>query len=1080
MVEDLNHFRSGIGLHDLSLGELMGYEVVSVPFGAGLDTKTDPKMVDPPRPVLLQDAIFTNPKRILKRNGYDLMTNALIGGGTWSSPTLVKSYRNELVLAALDSASIPRLLSYSETEGAWNNQGNYASVAVSKTIVNTDTFAGSQTSANPLNPSGTANTSAVVIGNIALYVFDQIPKAPSNYGVVTTDGATYISVVDLSTGVHLADSVQITNSLGFSKAAILGSSTFAVFYVKDASGPSVCVRIITVSSSGVSIGSETVLSLIDSHGSWPNTTQFPVCYDYSTTAGGCLLAFAFAGSVKIFQLDTTGAAVFSVNITTTSQVNPITTCLGSDGNVWIYWISNGSTLDYAIYTPTLSAVLTKTAISGSMPSNIMQLSAQPVPSHTATQQTVYISSYEYPSGAASQAINPRISSATVNSSGTTTASIAVYLYGFDIYGKTFAINSRYYLPIVSLSFGAGATAFILDTALTLPVSKFLLTEAEGLYQAGFTSGGSFTDPFLDGVRYPSFIVQPMLLSSTQVFLGAGFVTGSNPIVPTLSSNMDAVPTETQNAVYLGSCHLIFDFNHPDAYQSVVQQDTLVLNGGIISMYDGSRVSELGFNLDPDNVSVIPTASGGSYATGTLIYFVTYEWIDANGNLYESAPSPGVEVKFSSGTTNGVTVLFQIYSLTQKTNVTAKVWRSDSAQGGNIAYLVAVATNTVVSGHNYAAITDDLSSANAALNQTLYTKAGAILANLSPVPSMILWTNNTRLWALDAENPETTLEYTKTASSGLGISFSTGLLEYLIDSRGGTVSGVSPMDEKTVVLKQKGLGFFIGDGATDGGTGPTLTPFQFIPSDCGCSNSKSVLLFSKGILFRASNNLGIFMLSRGLELGYFGEAVEAYNSQDIQSAKLVANRNQIRFLTSSGSSLLYDYVMGQWSVFTNHAGLSADTFNGAYIYVRSGNNAQDNNALFTENTSRSFLDNTTAYAPLMQLYWLIAKSRQGFNRVKRIMLLGDFQTANGGHGVQISAAYDFGTTFSTPIPYIFTGANGAFKYRERLPRQKCDAVQFLIQEIVTGASGEFIDFSDLGIEILAKTGLNKLPATRSVG
>src|SRR5208282_4405532 len=108
-----------------------------------------------------------------------------------------------------------------------------------------------------------------------------------------------------------------------------------------------------------------------------------------------------------------------------------------------------------------------------------------------------------------------------------------------------------------------------------------------------------------------------------------------------------------------------------------------------------------------------------------------------------------------------------------------------------------------------------------------------------------------------------------------------------------------------------------------------TPFQFIPSDTGCVNSKSVILFPDGILFKSLK--GIYILTRGLAIGYFAPEVEAYNSQDIQSAVLTGGRNQIRFLTSSGLSLLYDYVFKQWSVFTNHTGLSADIWQGSYVY-----------------------------------------------------------------------------------------------------------------------------------------------------
>jgi len=283
-----------------------------------------------------------------------------------------------------------------------------------------------------------------------------------------------------------------------------------------------------------------------------------------------------------------------------------------------------------------------------------------------------------------------------------------------------------------------------------------------------------------------------------------------------------------------------------------------------------------------------------------------------------------------------------------------------------------------------------------------------------------------------------------------------------------------MDEKTVVFKENGLFYFYGDGANDAGSGSTISNILFVPSEVGCENSKSVILWNGGILFKSPK--GIYSLSRGLQCSYFGMDVEAYNSQDVRSAELMPTLTQIRFLTSSGSSLLYDDVMGCWSVFTNHQGLSATVWNGSYVYVR------PSGEVYIEDDS-SYLDSASSYPLLVQLQFIKAQSIQGFQRLKRVAMLGDYENGSSqGHGVQISAAYDFGTAFSQPVAYYFgqSSTSGTFQYRERLARQKCDAVQLLIQEIVTGAAGEYVDFTDLGLEIVAKKGLNKLPQYRSVG
>ena len=85
-----------------------------------------------------------------------------------------------------------------------------------------------------------------------------------------------------------------------------------------------------------------------------------------------------------------------------------------------------------------------------------------------------------------------------------------------------------------------------------------------------------------------------------------------------------------------------------------------------------------------------------------------------------------------------------------------------------------------------------------------------------------------------------------------------------------------------------------DGANDAGSGSSITNFQFVPSDVGCSNSKSVLLFPGGIIFKSPK--GLYLINRGVQVQYFGSDVEAYNSQNVLSAVIVGSKNQIRLLT----------------------------------------------------------------------------------------------------------------------------------------------------------------------------------------
>lgn len=1050
----------------------MSYTTVSIPFGSGADTKTDPKMVAPPKLTLLQDCIFTNPKRLTKRNGYASLTNSIVGGGTWSSPTMTKSYNGELLLAATSSLGTgQRLFSYSEDLDGWVDKGRYISIATSKQIVNAGNTASSTAAASALT-LGPVNTSSVTLGNITVVAYD--------IGYATS-GATYITVIDQDTGTHLVDMLPVTGSIGWSRIVSFEANTFSIFYIE--SGGTLASREVSITEGG-----GVTLALAKTYGTCSTGDSiYPYNYDViPNSAGGGILVMAQEASsrINIFSLSSSGTGTSEATISTTGHILPLSCNQDSSGNIWIYWLQNTDALQYAIYSSSFSSVLASTNIdtAGGL-SSIVQLCGL---STSSTTQTLYLSFRVQDGGWIGQYYQG-ISQVSVNSSGTA-GSITVAISGIEIYSKPIIVNSRIYLACATLS-ANDSTGFLMDMGdATNPVpavaAKFLQGSCDGIFgnpQGVSDGGGETTDAEALSLRYPGFLTNLYALSSNQYVLGCGYVVELivQPVAPASSTFL--YPAETTFQVYVGSSLIIFDFDNIDAYQGLVQQNTLALNGGIVYQYDSQLSAELGFNADPDGVTGSVTTTGGSLGPGDTAavygYYIVYQWVDGLGNLHQSAPSEAV-FAIISGTTNQVTISVNPCTLTQKQNVQVNLYRTIA--NGTIAYLIA----TTITNGPQAAIANQISFTDTGFNTAdseivlypqIYTEGDAILSNVAPPPSMILWQNQNRLWCVDSENPETTIEYCKTASPGTGISFSTGLgLDLIIDSHGGAIRGASRMDEKTVILKQSAVGYFYGDGNNDAGTGSNITPIQFIPSETGCSNSKSVLLYPGGVIFRASSNKGIYLLSRGLQVEYFGMDVEAYNSQDIQSAKFVPTRNQIRFLTSSGDSILYDYVMNQWGVFTNHEGYSADYFQGAYVYVRT------DGSVYQEDFTGQYLDGSTSYAPLIQLYWLKAQTTQGFERVRRAMLLGDFQIANGGHGVQISAAYDFGTTFSTPVPYIFSGSNAAYQYRERFPRQKCDAIQLRIQEIVTGAAGEFIDFSDLGIEILPKQGLNKLPASQTVG
>jgi hypothetical protein len=1041
-------------------------QTISLPFSAGVDTKTDPKMLDAPKLVTLQDCVFNRPQSVSKRNGYDAMTKELVGGGTWSNPVMCKSYRDEQLIAATTSNG-QRLLSYSPDLNAWQDKGKYISVGVSREDI------AIQQVTESIFLVGLTNTSSIVSGNLSLFCFENAPSAFS-FGSASTQ--SYITILDNTTGVKIVDAFPVPNSTGYTKAALLGASTFAVFYISNTASNRLVFRIISISAGGgFSLGAEITIGTCAGTGTG-SSDQFLYAYDVANTATGAIVAMAAQPNIDLFTVTTSGVVSSATVITSTGTISPLIINMDSLGNAWIYWAnfaSSVSHLNYAVYSSALSIVLAASLVFAASLADTLAVQQLAALSTSVTAQTLYFSIYQH-SGAAIDILNTKIQYYPVTIGGPIVTSQNVLTYNADILGRPFTVGSRSYLPVVTLS-NSQSTGFLidlLDSPVPLAVAKFLQTDAGTIYTPGPTIGGTPNSAGLIAGRYPGFINYPQQITSTLWSFATERLISDTILTYTSATNLDAYPNSFIGVLVMGSTNIFFDFNDVDANQGLTQTDTLILNGGIVSMYDGAATCELGFNVGGDNVGLTPTTgSYGTLVTGSYVYYLTYEWIDGNGNLYQSSPSLPITAIFGSAVTTGIVTInapFPTLSSKVGSNCVAKLWRSTSDESGVLAYLIT--TVQYLPGISSGSFTY-VDNGSAGL-ESLYTQGGAILENIAPPPSLILWENNNRVWCVDSENPSTTIEYSKTESAGTGISFSTGQLEYLVDAKFGNITGASALDQETIILKAGSPAFFYGDGANDAGQGQTLTPLQFIPSDCGCVNSKSVVSYPGGLLYKTPK--GIYQVSRGFQISYFGVDVAGYNSQDIQSAFIVPNKTQIRFLTSSGFSLLYDYVFGHWSVFTNHTGLSADSFGGNYAYVRTDGN------VYIENQGITYLDNGVAINPILVLSWIKASTIQGFQRTRRVALLGDFAMANNGHGVQISAAYDFVPTFSAPVPYFFNGTNTVYQYRERLDRQKCDAFQLMIQEITTGASGENITFSDLALEIMAKTGISKLPGAQSVG
>lgn len=997
-------------------------QTIPISLDQGVDTKTDRKQVSG-KLLRLENAVFTSPKMISKRDGAQALPLSISGGGSLVSPKLVASYQSELVCA--DSG---RFYGYSPALSAWVDKGPYTSLEISRRGINKTDIA-----------NGDAET--LVIGNITFCAWSAV--------VNQTNGSyiySYLGAYDSTTGAEVISKILLVGngSRSLPRIVNLAGSNPVVVYIN---ATNLCLRTISVSGGAVTVGPEVVVTALSGGGVHT--------YDIVQTSTGAVLSYVSGGvGIVTKTLNSSGVVVLTETTADTNAAAPVIISYEpSNGNAWVYWgsISGGqNTLCYQILSSSLSSVLSATTIK----TNTFGTSHLLVTRQSATQQTIYYN--DSPGGTTNAIANTYYFQVTTT--GPVLAFASMFQPGILPCSRSFIVNSREYAFFVYL--GPDTTNVSPppnEPALnyTQP-TYFLIDLASGVPAARFASSLALNTQTLSGLYFPNITV-----SGSVVTFACGVVTEiTQPLAIGVSTNVVGLNAYT------------FNFASDNAYQATKAGNLLCLNGGAISAYDGQTCSELGFHLYPEVASLVaePNVGGaggfhGSVGAGTYQYIVVYEWVDANGDKHQSPVSNPVRITTAS--TGGVGVSVTVPFLTQKTGVAISVYRTTS--GGSIYYLVSdpLAPTIPQPGSDIITFTDTLADASLATRALLYI-TGEVLDNGVAQPSVALVSRGGRLLYIDSENRNTVM-YSKTYGQGTGLSLSGNLLVQ-VDTKYGDLTSLGEMDEKLILCTDTTPLYMIGDGALDTGVGATLSVPQKIMSDVGCSSHRSMIASPNGLLRKTKK--GIYLLDRALTDHYIGAEVEKYNSQNVTAATQLQTKSQIRFLTDYGLTLVYDYQMGQWSTFTNFQGYSADIYQGAYVYARTDGTIYQEAAGF-------YLDGLTAFKVLLETGGLNLGGVQGFQRVRRLGILGDF-TGAAGHGVRVSAAYDFSPTFQAPVNYAFSGSDGAFQYRERLPIQKCESLSLLIEEVTTGASNESMTLGNLSFEAAVKRGMNKLPATASVG
>lgn len=616
---------------------------------------------------------------------------------------------------------------------------------------------------------------------------------------------------------------------------------------------------------------------------------------------------------------------------------------------------------------------------------------------------------------------------------------SVFSRGTALIGKVFSVQDNLYIPALHSSV-LQPSYFILDSA-----GSVISTVSPSL--GGAIPVASCTLPKIASIDANTVLFPSQL---------RGRVVAENGIFDTLLG--------------INSSTIYFSNNNPS--QTTFIADELHLANGIIHMYDGSQVVEHGFYLYPETISATSAASGGSLSDGQYQYTALYSWTDNKGQVHLSASAVPVTITLTGGGSSQInSVVVPTLRLTEKSNVVIELYRTENA--GTIFYKVSSISAPTYNDKTVdsVTITDGITDAALISNEVLYSEGGVLENIIAPQASIIESFKN-RIFLAGLEN-KNRIQYSKIRNEGKPVEFNDTLYKDVIPF-GGSITAIKAMDDKVIIFKERAIFYMSGDGPNNLGEQDNFTEVEMISSDVGCKNISSVVLTPGGLFFQSAK--GVYLLNRSLQIEYRGALVEKYNANIITAAKTVETKNLIIFTTEEGIALVYNYILNQWSTYTNMPTLDAEVIDNNYYYLRT-----DGQVLKSD---ESYSDNGTNIPIKMETGWLNFADVQGFQRVYRMLILGEFKSV---HKLRVSVAYDFkdsiaqevnidtsdfidSTTYGEYSPYgaepLYGSDGNLMQIRINFQRQKCESIKITIEDI-TLDSGEALTLSSLAFVIGAK-------------
>lgn len=1012
-----------------------------VSFNLGTNTKVDPKQLQGGL-IELENAYQTRTGELRMRNGYDEFSTATVGAPTdpFENTVVVNAalglatFNDELLLFAPDT-----IYSWAPQIEKWSYKGSIIFTDVSSTAVIANSY--EQTSLD-----------MGITRGIAVYSWED------------SRGGVYAKVTDLDSGATLI-AERLLNADGIRPRCFGIGQYLFVYYYDTVNLILVAQRVDTTDPTGFS-GEVTVADDI-------NTTT-PI-FDVGLV-GTSLMVVAYRDTSNqlrlayFLQSNQVGTTLLGVpDPTSFPAIDPdqaLTVYHGENANdtptFHVAWVNSATGVAHIAFYVNFEEYL---------PELVLDAYSTTARNITGVAYDIYTDVYwETPAASV----------------------LDYYITGTWIDTSDNTANTGDPPQVIQRSAGLASKAYHIDGALTSSVIVSHETEnrIQNTYFAVNNELFVFGNPATEGS------IEAKILPNA-----AGGHTNNYSDVPGvwLVDGLFYFPTGRQTRLIVGASttfsligfnQTILNYSSPRVGLASQLGQNLFIPGGYVQAFDGVSATEQNFHLYPET----PTATdgyAGDIADGSYEYIVIWEWIDGEGQIFQSATSIPLNFEVTAGPKQVdltiPTLRYTDKKIPTRTPVIISVYRTED--GGTLFYKVTDDTDPTYNDVLVDSIvfTDNISDADLISRPLLYTTGGILDNGPSPAATIVRTAKN-RLFSAGLENGNQ-IAYSKEYVVNESINFAAEFT-IQVDARGGRITALAEMDEKLVIFKESAMLYLTGDGPDDTGANGqfTITP---IATDVGTIEPESVVLMPDGLMFKSKK--GIWLLSRGLQTEYVGADVQQYNDLNVSSAVVVPDLNQVRFTTTAGTTMMYDYYYKKWSTFSNQAAVAAINWQTNYLFAHA-------DGLVWQENRESYADNNVPIIPKIGTQWFDWAQIQGFQRVQRCVLLGEYR---GPHNLKVSVYYDYensprevfyynmanndyGTTYGSTSPYgapvdvVYGTLDGIYQFQIDFERQRCQALRLVIEGVFPESDGTpAFTLSAVTFLVATKKGTMRLPYTKSM-